>query len=132
MKNKTVVILIFLKDAKILTEKRSMIDFASPQYLIPGGTVEDKETAEETVIREAYEELGIKISKFKPLPYKNKIQGLKKQTLLPFLIEEWIGDFPEIILDKGTPLFWVSLDEAFSSEVQPTREIITALKNHLL
>lgn len=131
MKNQTVVILIFFREGKILTEKRQMDLFKISQYLIPGGTVELEENPEDTVVREALEELGIKVSKFKILPHKEKIRGLKNQTLLPFIIEEWEGEFPDTILDKGTPLFWISLEEALTSKVKPTREIITALKNYL-
>lgn len=130
MKNQTVIILIFFRDGKILTEKRQMDLFKISQYLIPGGTVELEENPKDAVVREALEELGIKVSKFKMLPHKKKIRGLKNQTLLPFIIEEWEGEFPNTILDKGTPLFWVSLQEALTSEVKPTREIVKALKNH--
>ncbi len=131
MKNQTVVILIFLKDGKILTEKRQLDLFKNPQYLIPGGRVEIAEAPENAATREAFEELGIKISKFKPLPHKEKILGLRGQTLISFIIEEWIGEFPETILDKGTPLFWVDFKEALTSKVKPTREIIIALKRYL-
>ncbi len=131
MKNQTVVILIFFREGKILIEKRQIDIFKISQYLIPGGTVEPEENPEDAIIREAFEELGIKISKFKMLPHKKKIRGLKNQTLLPFIIEEWEGEFPDTILDKGTPLFWVSLEEALTSKVKPTRDIIFALKNHL-
>ena len=131
MKNQTVVILIFLKDGKILIEKRQLELFKSPQYLIPGGNVKPGENIENAAIREAFEELGLNISKLKLLPLKKKIIGLKGQSLVPFIVEKWFGKFPEIILDKGTPLFWVSLDEALTSEVKPTKEIILALKNHL-
>lgn len=131
MKNQTVIILIFFREGKILAEKRQMDLFKISQYLIPGGTVELEENPEDAVIREALEELGIKVSKFKMLPHKKKIKGLKNQTLLPFIIEEWEGEFPNTVLDKGTPLFWISIDEALTSEVKPTREIIIALKDHL-
>lgn len=131
MKNQTVVILIFLKDGKILTEKRQLDLFPTPQYLIPGGNVEMNETTSDAAVREAYEELQIKISKLKLLPHQKKIRGPRGQVLLPYIIEEWEGKFPETILDKGTPLFWVDLEEALTSEVKPTREIIMALKSHL-
>lgn len=131
MKNQTVIILIFFREGKILAEKRQMDLFKISQYLLPGGTVELEENPEDAVIREALEELGIKVSKFKMLPHKKTIKGLKNQTLLPFIIEEWEGEFPNTVLDKGTPLFWISIDEALTSEVKPTREIIIALKDHL-
>lgn len=131
MKNQTVIILIFFREGKILAEKRQMDLFKIPQYLIPGGTVELEENPKDAVVREALEELGIEVSKFKMLPHKKKIIGLRNQTLLPFIIEEWEGEFPNTILDKGTPLFWISIDEALTSKVRPTREIIIALKNHL-
>ncbi len=131
MQKDTVVILVFTIGKKVLVEKRQLEQFSNPQYLIPGGTVKQLEKIEQALIREAIEELGIKILDFTPLPSKNKIRGLKGQYLEPFLVSKWEGQISETILDKGTPLFWVEFNEALTSKVRPTREIIIALKNYL-
>ena len=46
---------VFLHDGKIL----AMRDERSPYYYLPGGRIKMGETAEEAVLRETYEELGI-------------------------------------------------------------------------
>ncbi len=132
MKKYTVVIAIFIQNGKILVEKRDLEQFTKPQYLIPGGIVEKGEKVEDALVRETFEELGIEILSYYPLPYKEKIFGLKGQHLIPFIIKEWKGNFPTQILDKGTPVYWVEFDEALQSKVIPTKRIIEELKNHLL
>ncbi len=131
MKKDTVVISIFIKNDKILVEKRELRQFEISQYLIPGGIVEKGEELEAALKREALEELGVKIISCYAIPIKKKILGLKGQHLIPFIVKEWKGAFPDQILDKGTPLFWIDFEEALTSKVKPTREIIIALKNHL-
>lgn len=131
MKKDTVVISIFINNGKILVEKRILKPFETAQYLIPGGIVEKGEALEDALRREILEELGVKITSFYPLPYKEKILGLNGQHLIPFIVNKWEGEISDIILDKGTPLFWIEFEEAIRSEVIPTRKIIEELKNHL-
>jgi len=50
---------VIIKDAKVLTIKRTKSN--ETYWVIPGGGVEDKETNEEALVREAKEELGIDI-----------------------------------------------------------------------
>ena len=130
MSKNTVVILVFTDGKKVLVEKRQLQQFTTLQYLIPGGTVKDFEKLEQALIREAKEELGIKLLEFSILPHQ-KITGLNGQLLKPFLIHKWEGKISETILDKGNPLFWVEFDEALTSLVYPTRQVVEALKKYL-
>ncbi len=126
-----VVIFIFVDKNKILIEKRALEDFEGEQYLIPGGFVEETENIEQALIREMKEELGVIPLDFIPLPTKDKIIGLKNQILIPYLINKWSGQLPEIILDKGNSVVWIEIDEVLKTPVQPTREIVEALKSYL-
>lgn len=126
-----VIIFIFIKDQKILIEKRTLEDFEGEQYLIPGGKVKDLENLEQALERELSEELGIKILDFIPLPTGGEILGLRGQSLIPFLIQKWEGEIPESILDKGNSLEWIDIEEVLNSPVKPTREIVQALKEYL-
>lgn len=130
--NERVVIFIFRNDKKILVEKRHLEEFEGPQYLIPGGRVkEGLENLEEALAREVMEELAIKPLKFNQLLTDKEIRGLKGHILIPFLINKWEGQFPEIVLDRNTPLCWVDFEELLNSPVEPTRKIAKALKRHL-
>lgn len=135
MKNNatTVVIFIFIKDKKILIEKRYLEIFKSEQYLIPGGTVQDElEDLEQALKREALEELGITLIEFIKLPTKKEIRGLNGQLLIPFFVTKWLGNFPESILDKGNKIEWVEIDQVLKSLVKPTKIIARELKKYLL
>ncbi len=129
---KRVVIFLFIKDQKILIEKRYLKNFGPDQYLIPGGGVKENiEDLEQALKREIVEELGIIPLEFTPLPTEERINGLNNQILIPYLINKWEGDFPTVILDKGNPLIWLTIDEVLNSPIIPTRKIIEALKNYL-
>ncbi|MDC7221403.1 MAG: NUDIX domain-containing protein [Spirochaetales bacterium] len=67
--NTTVGCTIFLyRNDKILIQKRSITKKRYPGYWeIPGGAMEDLETAEDTIRREMREELGIEISNLENL-----------------------------------------------------------------
>lgn len=133
MKSNTakVVIFIFLSKDKVLIEKRILEGFEEHQYLIPGGIVEEAEEIEEAMKREMQEELGVIPLDFILLPTRNRIIGLKNQTLIPFLINKWKGVLPEIILDKGNSITWLPIDEVLKTPIKPTREIVEALKSYL-
>lgn len=120
-----------MKNGKVLAEKRVLKDFEGEQYLIPGGKVKNLENIEEALKREVLEELGVKIIEFIPLSTDEEILGLKKQQLIPFLIQKWEGLIPESILDKGNLLEWVEIEEVLKTPVNPTREIVQALKKYL-
>lgn len=132
MKNKqSVIILVFIDGEKVLTEKRLLENYADPQLLIPGGMIEDSETEEEALIREASEELGVIPLEYARLPVDEDIRGLKNQLLVPFFIKRWEGAFPEIILDKGNKLEWLNIDKVLNSPIIPTRKVVEALKVYL-
>ncbi len=131
-KKAQVIIAVFIKNEKVLVEKRSLKNFEGEQYLIPGGKVKGNlEDIEQALKREVLEELGVKILEFIPLSKTQRILGLKGQELIPFLIQKWEGELPESILDKGNLLEWVEIEKALNTPVKPTREIVQVLKNYL-
>ena len=128
-KNDAVVIFIFLKNGKILIEKRAVKNYEGQQYLIPGGRVKKSlENLEQALTREIKEELGVDLLEFIPLPITEEITGIHGQSLNPFLITSWEGDLPEVVLDRGNPLIWLTIDEVLTTPIIPTRKIIEALQ----
>ena len=126
-----VVVSVFTDGEKILAEKRILENFTGEQLLIPGGTVKDFETAEQALVREVFEELGLTVLEFEILPLDKEIRGLKNQLIIPFLIKKWNGEFPQKILDKGNSIEWLNIDEVLNSPIEPTRKVVEALKKYL-
>ena len=63
-----VSLLLIVKDNKFLLVKRRPDDDNHPgKWALPGGSMEEGETPEQTLNREIDEELGISISGYKPL-----------------------------------------------------------------
>ena len=126
-----VVIFILFLNNKILVEKRKLPEYKNLQILIPGGRIKKGEDIKDALIREMKEELGITPTNYYLLPSDLEIFGLANQTLLPFLIKDWIGDLPEKILDKGNKIEWIEICEVLKTEIKPTKEIVKALIKHL-
>ena len=73
--------IIFYNDGYILIHRRKKRDDGSIRdyYVVPGGKMEENETKEETVVREVWEEIGIKVKPVETLleyesDYDNSIQ----------------------------------------------------------
>lgn len=130
------VIFIFLKDKKVLVEKRRKDEetVLEQQFIFPGGGLneQDFENLEIALNREIIEELGVVPSKFLRLAEGLEILSVSKNTSLhPFIIESWENEIPEKILDKGDPLFWVDIEVMLSSKIEPTRKIAELVKQYL-
>lgn len=112
MKPIEVVQLVFLKDNKVLLEKRwKHEDNYAGIWAPPGGHVDKNEKHEETVKREAWEELGIKI---KEAEFVASLVDLDRTShklylLHYFLCKKWDGEI------RGTTeqeaLEWHSLEK---------------------
>lgn len=126
-----VAILIFTDGKKILMEKRTIRGFDKDQHIIPGGVIEEEESLEMAVKREAMEELGITPLDFVALPYEEDIYGIDGVLLKPFIISNWEGNFPKAILDEGNLIEWIEIKEALNSPVISTKKIVQALEKYL-
>lgn len=116
------------KAGKVLSELRPADHHTFPNMItFPTGGVEDGESIEDALIREAREEFGVVPQVFVPL---SVLEG--HNTLLhPFWIKKWKGELPDKVLDKGSKLLWETLAEAAASPVK-TREEIVQLLLHAL
>ncbi|MBI2011418.1 NUDIX hydrolase [Candidatus Daviesbacteria bacterium] len=135
-KLKKAVIFIFLKDRKVLVEKRirDAEKILKNQLIFPGGGLEEKDfdDLEVALKREIFEELGVSASKFSQLAKGLKIISAGKDASLhPFIIEAWENEIPEKILDKDVPLFWVDIEVMLESKIAPTKKIAELVKDYL-
>lgn len=83
----TVVDAIILRNNEILLVKREFPPFKN-YWAVPGGFVEANETAEEAVVREAYEESGMKVEVLSLIGvYSDPERDLKRGTIaIAFLV----------------------------------------------
>lgn len=133
-KNSRVVLFALVKNSKVLVEKRSIKGYTKPQYLIPGGAINDHEAEglESALKREMMEELGIVPIEFKLLTEED-IPGLHNNILKPFIVTSWQGEIPQFILDKEdhNPLEWIEIKLALNQfPIKPTKKIIEVIKEH--
>lgn len=133
-KHSRVVLFALIKNNKILVEKRFIKEYLKPQYLIPGGAINDHqaESLENALKREMMEELGIIPVEFKLLTEED-IPGLHNNILKPFIITKWQGEIPQFILDKKDPypLEWIDIKQALSRfPIKPTKKIIEIIRKH--
>ena len=108
-------------DKKVLIHKRDDRTMDSPnKWDYFGGSIEsiDQGKAEEAVMREIYEELGVRIDK----------DGLKllseKDNMYYVIFPSYIR---ELVLGEGAGLGWFSFDEAFTlCSEDATKSLITS------
>lgn len=86
---------ILWKEGKVLVAKRSLSKPHPDKWEFPGGKIEDKESPQQAVIRELYEEIHIKAcashTRFL-LNFVNVYPNDKKVSLDVFLITAWEGE----------------------------------------
>ncbi len=129
-KLKQIVVFILLKENKLLVEKRSHGGVWEGQFLFPGGAVEHHEEGnlELALKREAKEELGIEVLAYEKVHSRKPIFGWNKVLVNIFLIKDYIGNLPQIVLDRGDPLIWVDLQIMINSPIRPVSEIAQAIQ----
>ena len=102
-----------IKDNKVVTTKYKEGNKKSGYYDIPGGKIEDGETAEQTAIREMKEETGIDIKNLEikgkmVIEYPNRIFDFDV-----FVCNEYIGEPKEF--EENTSE-WININELLQKE----------------
>lgn len=110
---------IIIRDGAVLMEKcpkkRSIF---GAEWFIPGGKIESDETALDACLREAREELGVRIKQAVALPVMDGApEGWPFFSLHAFLVLAYDGEIPQQALDADVPFAWVPVAEALRSPV---------------
>lgn len=125
--SKQTVVFIFHKpeSESVLVERRLSSSSFSNQLLYPAGAVEfiEENNIENALKRELAEELGVTPLDFARVPTET-IYGETGKLLYPYYIRKWQGQLPEFILDKGNPLFWITIASALSLPT-PSMRLLT-------
>jgi 8-oxo-dGTP pyrophosphatase MutT (NUDIX family) len=95
---------VFVKNGKVLFEKRVEGDAYAGFLTLPGGARNPREPLEETLRREMREELGVEVKEAKPLLRKSNKDPITGQEFLHhfFLVRKYSGRMRE----KG--FVWIS------------------------
>jgi len=118
---------ILEKNAKLLFLLRQNTKYFSGYYGLMGGKIEDDESPSAALIREAYEELDIRITQeniefVHCLSFKNETD--EKVLALVFNIVEWRGELINKEPDKCAELAWFSYDDLPENIIPRHRLII--------
>jgi 8-oxo-dGTP diphosphatase len=110
---------LIIEDGKILLLYRE-----DEQYWeVPGGKVEDDESPTEAAVREAEEEIGVKVELRKPF-YSGEFQHNDELFLWHCYIAEIVEDEPEIQEEEFGELKWVEPIELDEIELAPNLDMI--------
>ncbi|HEY4342762.1 MAG TPA: NUDIX hydrolase [Parvibaculum sp.] len=113
---------IFVKDGKVLLGKRASHKASYPDcWDIIGGHVEQGETVEQALVREAQEEVGLTPLKFAAMgSFRERLYG--EATHHVFAVEEWSGGEPCLLGDEHTQIGWFSVEDACALEALAAAE----------
>lgn len=110
---------LIIREGKILLLYREDED----HWEVPGGKVEEDESPTEAAVREAEEEIGVKISLEKPF-YTGEFQHEDELFLWNGYIAEINEGEPEIQESKFGKLEWIEGSELDDLELAPNLEMI--------
>ena len=115
---------IFRRDDKILLMRRANTGYEDGKYSLPSGHIEAGEFPDAAAIREAQEEVGVKIQ---DLRFKQVLYSDDNYVCFFFETTKWDGEIRNCEEDKCDDLQW------FRLEILPenlTPEVKIALKNY--
>jgi len=123
---------IVIKDEKVLLVSSKYKD--EEFYLFPGGGMEFGETIEEAVVRETFEETGVKV-KIKDLFHVNEYiyaDDWNKRSISMFFIAEVVEILEPTTDDEGKikEVKWVKLSKLDNYNIKPKR-IVEMIKSEV-
>jgi 8-oxo-dGTP diphosphatase len=107
------VLAYIVKDNQVLMLYRSNTGFANNCYGLPGGKIEPHESAQQALIREMQEELGITVNaQDTQLMHVMSFKGASDadSLVLLFSITKWLGKLINKESHKHDHIAWFSLD----------------------
>lgn len=109
----TIVLAAFIEDGRVLMGRRADHKKQFPGHWdLVGGHVEEGETLEVALVREAQEEVGLMPTTFRDLGAFSDDET--EATYHLFVVTEWSNDPPKLLGDEHTELTWVRVSEATS------------------
>src|SRR5713226_401995 len=122
--------LLLMSNGRILLGQRQNTGFQDRNYHLPAGHLEPDETILEALMREAREELGIKIK-----PDQARLAMLMHQKSSTgrlgvfFVVQEWEGEIVNAEPDKCSHLKWFDLDNLPDNMVPYAKEAVAQYRH---
>ena len=99
-------------------------------YTLVGGTIERRELAKQTLVRESYEEAGLILNE-KDLQLVHVIQKIREneqRIVLYFKTYRWEGELKARETHKFKSVEWFPLDDLPQNLTKTVRQVLTAYK----
>ena len=121
--------LFFFRDNKVLLLRRFNTGFRDGEYSVPAGHLDGNETVIAAGIREAEEEVGVRLDAG-DMRFSSVMHRLEGDERVDFFVHvhKWQGEPFNAEPDKCDDLCWVDLDQLPANIIPYVRQ---ALENHL-
>ena len=129
--NNVVAMAVFVKNGKVLLEKRKKAeDNYAGLWAFPGGHKDEAEEIEQALKREMKEELNVEIIKYRFIGESEDIDPTSKESYNhhAFLCTKWEGEITETAEEEG--IKWVEISKISELEdvSKPTLRVVEKLK----
>ncbi len=123
--------LLLKKDGKILLSRRANTGYKDGMYSLPAGHFDGSETAEEVVVREAKEEIGITVKtedlEFIHVLHRVADEGGYERIDFFFACSKWQGEITNMEPHKCDDLSWFKPDELPDAVVPEVKQMLEKL-----
>ncbi len=126
---KSAVYLILIKDGKVLLSRRFNTGWMDGQYSLIAGHLDGNKSVSDSMIREAFEEAGIKVNKedFKPAKAVHRKSSDAEYIDFFFIAEKWEGEPKIMETDKCDDMSWFSIDNLPENTLPHVKDVIKHL-----
>ena len=126
------VFLLLIENGNILLIKRSNTGWMDGYYSVPAGALDGKENLIQAVIREAKEEVNIKVAKkdVKLVHTMHVVTHGEEWIGAFFIASKWKGKLRVNEPEKHSEIKWVSLDELPKNIIPYVKQACGAYKNN--
>lgn len=125
------VYLILIKDEKTLLSRRFNTGWMDGKYSLIAGHLDGNETVFNTMIREAFEEAGVKVAKedLKPVKVLHRNSGDQEYMDFFFLAEKWEGEPQVKEPNKCDDMSWFPIDSLPENTLPYVKNVIENYKD---
>jgi ADP-ribose pyrophosphatase YjhB (NUDIX family) len=126
------VYLILIRDGKTLLARRFKTGWMDGKYSLVAGHIDGMEKVSEAMIREAYEEAGIKIEKkdLKPIKVLHRMSSDNMEYMdFFFIADEWEGEPSIMEPNKCDDMSWFPLDNLPENTLPYIKNVIENYKD---